>query len=57
MRWNEAGEGGMGRCTSVGVVVFLVVWADLLCLEGLIFDFDEFDHCAGCLFLWGVCGG
>lgn len=46
--------GGMGGRTSVGVVVFLVVGANLLCLEGLVFDFDEFDHCAGCLFC-GVC--
>jgi hypothetical protein len=48
-------DGGfdMGGCTSVGVVVFLVVWADLLCLEGLVLDFDEFDHCGGCV----VCVG
>lgn len=39
----------MGGCTSVGVVVFLVVWADLLCLEGLVLNFDEFDHCGGCV--------
>jgi hypothetical protein len=42
MRVMDEGEGG---CTSVGVVVFLVVGADLLCLEGLVLDFDEFDHC------------
>lgn len=44
----------MGGSTSVGIVVFLVVWADLLCLEGLVLDFDELDHCGGWVFC-GVC--
>jgi hypothetical protein len=36
-----------GEHTSIGIIIIVVLWANLLRLKGLILDLDELDHFAG----------